>query len=437
MAQKRILILGAGLSGLSTAWHLQKNGRECRIFEREAEVGGLCRSKHVNGFTFDFDGHLLHFKHPYTFRMIKALLGDNLAEHKRSAWIYSRGRHSRYPFQANLYGLPPKIIEECLFNFIKTHRNNGSTSGSDGINFEDWIFRTFGGGIARHFMVPYNAKFWTVPLKQLTCEWLDGFIPVPSLEQIIEGTIEDSLRQYGYNARFWYPREGGIRQVPVEIAKQVVNIRTGCGAEKIDLKKKLVKFSDGESAEFDCLISTIPLPELSRLSVNMPDRVRGLFKKLRWNSIYNLNLGIERKDPYHRHWVYFPGSEVCFFRVGFPHNFSSSSVYPGGSSLYAEVSYSDDKPIKKNKITGLIKEDLKKAGIIKADKEICAEDTNDIQYGYPIYDINYNRARKQILQYLESNNVLSCGRYGSWRYMSMEDVILDGRLTAEKVSRGR
>jgi len=90
MAKKRIFILGAGLAGLSAAWHLQKDGLGCQIFEKESEVGGLCRSKNINGFTFDYDGHLLHFKHSYTFNLIKSLLKNNLFEHQRNAWIYSR-----------------------------------------------------------------------------------------------------------------------------------------------------------------------------------------------------------------------------------------------------------------------------------------------------------------------------------------------------------
>src|SRR4030043_2251810 len=101
MAKRKILILGAGLAGLSVAWHLQKKGIDCRIFEKEPEVGGLCRSKKVGDFTFDCDGHLLHFKHRYTFNLIKNLLADNLSELKRSAWIYTHGQYSRYPFQVN------------------------------------------------------------------------------------------------------------------------------------------------------------------------------------------------------------------------------------------------------------------------------------------------------------------------------------------------
>jgi len=29
------------------------------------------------------------------------------------------------------------------------------------------------------------------------------------------------------------------------------------------------------------------------------------------------------------------------------------------------------------------------------------------------------------------NNIIPCGRYGSWRYFSMEDAILDGKQVAD------
>ena len=433
MAKKRIIILGAGLSGLSTAWHLQKNGIECRVFEKEPEVGGLCRSKQVNGFTFDYDGHLLHFKHGYTFRLIKSLLGNNLVEHKRSAWIYYRGRYSRYPFQANLYGLPSKIIKECLFNFIKAH-SSGYPPDKSSLNFAEWICKTFGDGIARHFMIPYNKKFWTIPLKELTCEWLDGFIPVPSLRQIIEGTVEESRRQFGYNARFWYPRDGGIHTLARAFASQIKTIHTGCETIGIDMRKKKVTMRTGERERFDYLVSTIPLPKMAHLVSGLPADIRFLFKKLRWNSIFNLNLGIDKADTSGYHWVYFPEKQISFFRVGFPHNFSSVHASGAKSSLYAEAAYSKERPVDKRNIASAIKADLKKTGILSQYDKICAQDINDIHYGYPIYDAHYAQARKQILNHFSGKNIVCCGRYGSWRYMSMEDVILEGRQTADLLS---
>ncbi len=444
MAKKRILILGAGLAGLSAAWHLQREGIECQIFEKETEVGGLCRSKKINGagFTFDSSGHLLHFKNNYTLGLVKKLVGRNLVRHKRKAWIYSYGKFTRYPFQANLYGLPKEIVKECLLEFLKiknsevkppnTNKINmfGGLTSKNNLRFLDWINQTFGKGIARHFMIPYNTKFWTVPLDKLTCEWIDGFIPIPTLGQIIEGTIKESRQNLGYNAFFWYPEKGGIGTISQAFAGQIMNIFKGCNVTEIDLKRKTIRINGKQKERFDFLISTIPLPEIGYLFCNLPEYIASAFKNLKWNSIFNLNIGIDRELDNSWHWMYFPEKEFSFFRVGFPYNFSSFLVPPNKSSLYVEVSYSENKPIDKSNIVSRIKKDLRKAGTLNQSDRICVEDINDIKYGYPIYDKNYQQARGKILKYLYQNSIIPCGRYGSWQYFSMEDTILDGKRIA-------
>ncbi|MFA6217637.1 MAG: FAD-dependent oxidoreductase [Candidatus Omnitrophota bacterium] len=430
MVKKRIIILGAGVAGLSAAWHLQKNNIDCHVYEKEDEVGGLCRSQKIENFTFDYCGHVLHFRHAYVFDLIKKMLGGNLAAHRKSAWVHSFGVDTRYPFQANLFGLPHSVVEECLLGFIEAQKSDGKGIGQKQ-DFSSWIHATFGNGIARHFMIPYNTKFWTIAPEKMTCEWFDGFIPVPTLREVVEGTIEESKRQFGYNARFWYPKQGGISQVPQAFAKGLANICTGIRVTGINLEKKEITLSSGHSQAFDCLISTLPLPEVAKLLHWMPPAARRSFAKLRWNSIYNLNLGFDGAEGSRRHWIYYPKPDVCFFRAGFPHNFSSDLVPAHKSSLYIEVAYSQKKDIDKRSIIARIKKDLKKVGLFSAENHVRVSRGNDIQYGYPLYDRNYNLARSVIVRYLLGKNMFLCGRYGSWRYMSMEDAILDGKNTAE------
>src|SRR5712691_7673749 len=159
--------------------------------ERSDEPGGLSRSIKQDGFVFDHTGHLLHLHNPYTQNLIPKLLGDNIVENQRRAWIFSHHTFTRYPFQANTYGLPRKVIEECLAGLAEAQlgekglpRRRRSDKLSDGrdtiaLNFSDtkydktherrkiesfkhWVLRTFGKGFAKHFFFPYNEKLWTV-----------------------------------------------------------------------------------------------------------------------------------------------------------------------------------------------------------------------------------------------------------------------------------
>ncbi|MBU0547646.1 MAG: FAD-dependent oxidoreductase [Candidatus Omnitrophica bacterium] len=432
MSKKKIVILGAGLAGLSAAWHLQKKKIECFVFEKDATVGGLCRSKKIKGFIFDCDGHLLHFRNKYTLQLVRRLLKGNLASHVRSAWINSFGIFSRYPFQANLCFLPMPIAKECLFEFLKASQFQ---QGKAPVGFLKWINASFGKGISRHFMVPYNEKFWTVPLDEMTSAWTDNFIPQPKPSEVIEGFFAENKHRFGYNACFWYPRHAGIGQLPRAFEQQLCNVSKNCRINAIDLQKRELNVVGKEKVKFDTLISTMPLPELAKIIQPLPGDILGMFRKLRWNSIFNLNLGVEGACQEGRHWVYFPHKETVFFRAGFFHNFSRNIVPCGKSSIYTEVAYSKDRPINRNKIVTMIINDLKACGILGEENKVNVLDINDIKYGYPIYDKYYSQATEAIRGFLLGNNVIVCGRYGSWKYMSMEDAILDGKQAADKIKR--
>lgn len=424
--RSKVVILGAGLAGLSTAYFLRNLGVNFRVYEKECDIGGLCRSKRLNGYTFDCCGHILHFKDKGISTFIKSLLGNNLTQHRRQAGIYSFGRLTKYPFQINLYGLPSSIIKECLVDFMKARM--------DGIrrraprNFLEWCYQHFGKSITKYFMVPYNKKFWTIPLRELSFEWVDGFVVVPTIRQVVEGTIEESRRNVGYHSFFWYPQEGGIEYLIKSLAEPFVkNIFTEFEVERIDVKRRNIWFKNGVKEKYDILISTLPLPELPRIIQGIPKDILKKFRELRWISIFNLNLGLKGDPAPSWHWIYFPERKTKFFRVGFFHNFSKFNVPSERSSMYVEVSYSEWSSLDKRNIVSQIMKDLKKIGLLKEEAEIEARVINDIKYAYPIYDYNYNSSREVILRYLKGHSIYSIGRFGGWRYLSMEDVIKESR----------
>lgn len=427
MIKDDIVILGAGLAGLSTAYHLQTG---YSIFEKEKTAGGMARSIHKDGYIFDYDGHLLHFRNDYTFSLAKQLLNGNLALHKRSSWIYSKSTYTKYPFQANFYGLPMDVVRDCLVGLIKSKLTSSHNKIDIKSNFEAWICNTFGNGIAEHFMLPYNKKFWTVDVSELTCDWLDGFVPVPSLEDTVTGAISDDTKAYGYNSRFWYPIKGGISELSNGLLSKIKSLYTGKRAGTIDQYRKDIIFEDGTIKKFETLINTIPLPELSKLLVNLPKDVENAFLMLKWTSVFVLNLGIKKDGITDKHWIYYPEEETIFYRIGFPTSFSMDAAPPKRTSMYVEISYPGDKDIDADKVTSDTISNLKELGFITDEKDIEVCLPIDIKYGYVIYDKNREKAMNLIKSYLKRFGIHTIGRYGGWRYMSMEDVILEGKEVA-------
>src|SRR5437899_890979 len=114
-----ILIAGAGLTGLSAAYHLRD--RPYVLVEAESTIGGLCRSVRRGGFTFDYTGHLLHLRRPEMRELVFSLTrADVFLNIDRRSGIYSHGTFTDYPFQVNLHGLPKKVVRECLVGFAET-----------------------------------------------------------------------------------------------------------------------------------------------------------------------------------------------------------------------------------------------------------------------------------------------------------------------------
>jgi protoporphyrinogen oxidase len=423
-----IVILGAGLSGLSAAFHLK--AKEYRIFEKEEEVGGLCRSVVHEGFTFDHTGHLLHLGHPYTQQLLDALLPNRLIKHQRRAAIYLKGDYVPFPFQANLWALPKDLTKECLDEFIRAHSENAK--GGD--DFLSWINQAFGSGIAKHFMIPYNEKLWRVPLDDISLEWVERFIPCPTLEEVIDGALGVNIKGFGYNQEFLYSRQGGILILPQAFLSQVRDVHLGQEVESIDIEKKMVRFLGGDEITYSSLLSSLPLDELLQHLESCPDEIKNLQSSLRYVSVININLGVDREGISNHHWLYFPEPSYPFYRVCFLSNLSPHMAPKGASTLSVEISYLPSAPPSLKDVRDQTMAALVSCGILRAEDKILAEKTILIKHAYVIYDRFRSRHLPRIMEFLRSNQIYPLGRYGRWEYATMEDAILQGKGAAEALS---
>jgi protoporphyrinogen oxidase len=427
----KIVIIGGGLSGLSTAFFLEK---PLIILEKNDTLGGLCSSYTEDGFTFDYTGHLLHFSKDWTKAFVKKLLSGNLKRIERNAAIFSHRKFTPYPFQANTYGLPPKIVKESLLGFIQTLINPKTNIEND--NYEKWIFRTFGSGIAEHFMLPYNRKLWCHDLCSISTDWVSQYIPKPTLEMVLDGALGIRTHTLGYNASFYYPTTGGIQKLIDGFALSVKNVYTGIEPVSIDIDTKIIKTSDGSHYDYDILVSTIPLVKLLGLIKEMPEPLKSFIPNLRYVSVLNLNIGISREKISPYHWIYFPEKDFVFYRCGFPTNFSDSLAPPKTSSIYVEISSQDSNRIDEKEAYRKTIDGLIDCGVLKSESEIIHKSIRYIEYGYVLYNHERNKVLNQLLEFLKKHKIISIGRYGAWEYSAMEESILWGKNTAEKIAVG-
>jgi len=438
-----IVILGAGLAGLSTAYHLRRAGcRAAALYEREERPGGLCRSEAHDGFTFDYTGHFLHLRTPEMNRLAARLLGHELAQVVRSSWIHSHGVYTRYPFQTNSYGLPVPVVKEILLGYIQARYEkvavprdpvDGQGLAEPEASFERWIYETFGPGIAKHFMMPYNDKLWAVPPRFLTTEWMGRYVPPAPLEQVIEGALTDQAAGVGYNAFFRYPRQGGIEALTRALARRAGPIRLGMEATAVDVRRRRVYFADGSVADYEALVSTLPLPELVARLTPLPDSVAEAAAQLRWSSVFAVNLGLRTDRTEGRHWVYVPEPRYNFYRLGCFSNAAPAMAPRRGAAAWVEMSYNQRRPLDRAAARRQAIDGLAEIGLLRSRREIEAEWLLDIPYAYVTYDANHRRATQTIRRFLERHAIHSIGRYGRWEYSSMEDALLQGKSAADHI----
>jgi protoporphyrinogen oxidase/glycosyltransferase involved in cell wall biosynthesis len=483
--QIETVVIGAGPTGLSAAYHL---GKDSVLLEAGSTVGGWCRSIVDNGFTFDHAGHIMFSNDPYVHQMYEKLLGDNVHWQDREAWIYSHDVYTRYPFQQALYGLPPAVLKECIVGAIEARfgplkepapakpaiparaaapkANLGcdpkaesiTDCCADGIaestaplvhldvagrharaaepqNFEEFIHRVWGAGVAKHFAIPYNRKLWAVPLNEMETSWLGGRVPMPNLEEMIEGALQPSKKPIGPNARFGYPLRGGFQALMdgfLPLLEGEVQLNSPVVA--VDALRHVVTLADGRRYQYEQLISTMPLPQLVRmLSGEALGPVREAAAKLRHVSVRCVNLGVARENVTDKHWIYYPGDSV-FHRIFVQGNASPHCNPPGGFGLTCEITYAPGKPLpcEGDELIDLCIRDCIKVGLLREDDRIIARNEVDMPYAYVVYDHARAQNFRIVDEWCARHDIILAGRYSEWQYYNSDHAFLAGRKAAER-----
>jgi protoporphyrinogen oxidase len=366
--------------------------------------------------------------------LIQRLLPDTFEQHARKAKIYTHGRYIDYPFQANVHALSPEIVKECILGFVETLREPLHSPRS----FHEWVLHTFGAGIAKYFMFPYNQKLWQIPLQELSVDWVSWSIPKPTLDEFLNGALGIQNQTFGYNPSFLYPKTGGIEILPRVFANHLDQQRLhyDTRATMLGPKKKRLEFDDGSSTQYEHLITTMPLTHLLSMIEPLPSDVAGAAATLSNIVVYDINIGVNRARISEAHWLYFPEPEYPFYRVGFPSNFSETVAPAGCSSMYVEVSTLPEKNLAEHTLRDSVLSALRRCGILRDDDDIVVCDIVRIECAYVHYNLERAHALDTIFHYLHQHNIHSTGRYGAWEYSSMEDAILAGKAVAERLTAG-
>jgi protoporphyrinogen oxidase len=413
-----ILIVGAGPCGLAAARTLEQHGmHDWLLVEKTGTSGGLAGSVYVDGWTFDNGGHV-SFPSPGNdefYPLIRSLFGEEeLHEQDRSSYVWLKDRWVPYPLQGNCHLLPEPWRTEAITDVLDAP---GCTNGQ--ATFEQWCLDTLGKTLTEIFMRPYNLRVWTVPISHLSTTWLGGRVQGMNKSEFMERVQsgEPDIR-WGPNNRFLFPREGGTGAIWQRLARTLPSSKLLYDRElvSLDLAHRQARLSDGSVVAYDHVINSMPLNQLVSRT-NASRKAKKAARTLESNSTLIVGVGYRGPVESEASWLYFPEDHQPFYRATNFTRYAEANSPPNAHTWMCEIGVrSDDRHLvdEKQQIKETIA-GLSQAGL--ADPvDVIFTHHHWIDQAYPIPTLERDAALRTIQPELESMNVLSRGRFGSWRY---------------------
>ena len=421
-------ILGGGLSGLTLARLLNARNEDITVLEAGDRAGGLCQSVEKEGFTFDTGGsHIIFSRDQEVLSFMHDVLGCNRNECARNTKIFYKGLFIKYPFENGLYDLPKEDLFFCINEFVKALIAEEKGEFRTPANFKEWIYQTFGKGIAECYMVPYNEKIWNYRTEMMSAHWMEGRVPRPPVEDVIRSAIGIETEGYTHQSVFSYPLSGGIESLVRAIGEPVKDrIITGFRVNTLVRKGGKWIISDGTRPVIaDRCISTIPLQYLIPALENVPDKVKKAVADLKYNSLISVSIGIKGKVP-PISWMYIPDEKTGLEnRISFPSNFSPGTAPIGCSSILAEITYNEGDTVSgmsDQEVIDHIICSLTGMGLISPGSVISTGLFRH-RFAYVVYDLHYLKNIAIVREYCNDIGIALVGRFSRFEYLNMDGCI--------------
>jgi sialic acid synthase SpsE/protoporphyrinogen oxidase len=424
---KKVYIIGAGPSGLITAWELAKKGISVVIFEKSNITGGMCRSWKESKYILDTGPHIYHTPDTNLSECWKNDFGDILIEGEFWSKNTIDGDINNlvdYPLSwesINKFELKEQIFQEL------NSRNQNKSIGAK--TFSEYVINLVGPTLAKMFFTKYPEKVWGISTEELTSEW------APKRIEIRQNITPFYTGQYAavgkYGTGCVYDR---IRD---EILKLGGEIRLNEGVTSIDIENNsLVRLNTSKNNTYnineDIVVSTMPITLLGKMM--------GINTKLKYRGICTVYLGIQSdklKWPDGIHWLYFDKTELFFNRITNSTSLSKHVSPENYSLISIESTYSKGDKfdlISTSEIINTIISQVQSTGLLN-ENDVEFFTINKEDFVYPLQFPGYQDDLSKLTAKIDSiHNLYSIGTGGNFNYADSQVIFYKAKDLVDIIS---
>jgi UDP-galactopyranose mutase len=186
VSNKKILVLGGGVAGSSTAYYLSEKGYDVTVIEKNSRVGGLARTCSYSGHPYEFGPHIWFWpggKDDPINKTIVTLTNDELFYIDRRLFTYVEADRRKYRYPVHYQDIAQMPEHEQIHRELRQNRDENLKLIESRLpelgncKFGDYFTAAIGPTLYRKFMADYTWKMWNIPGEELETSmvWADRF----------------------------------------------------------------------------------------------------------------------------------------------------------------------------------------------------------------------------------------------------------------------
>ncbi len=438
MSTNKVIILGAGPSGLSTAYGIKKNSAiDIEIYEKKNKVGGLAGSFSTDKDIIDYGPHRLAIQNPEIKNIAESLLKSNILINKSQHGVQFKNRLYQYPPKINdLINLKSIILifRITISYFLGKIHWFLNRYGSE--NFNEFIHHQFGKFFLEEIAKPMSTKVWGDSEKidpNFVSQRFSMIKPFEIFKQFIfpSPKLNPSI--------FYYPKYGGFQAIweamKVSLENNKVKINLESYPTKIYLENNKIKYLEIKNKNeiikintLNCsLVSSIPIYNLIKIMDTDNENLMNLAKKVRIRSMYLVIMKFSQNQTLPYRTLIFPEKEFIFNRIFEQNLYSRNTIEENKSVIVADITFDKNSEFyEEEKIKEIVKEQISSLNYINIDK-LESIKVELVEHAY-VSPEEETRRNFQIIEkkLSEIENLELIGRFGAGEYDNSDYAILNG-----------